>query len=187
MLCLFCSPSMILIVDGVPKEGLRIQDVLIRIAVLLLIRDKVSLQVEILGSLTVLFTLCIWSPLSSLPPFGPAFQRSQSRKGMAWVLSLCVFSLCMCYDKNKGIIIPKQVTSTGQMIQLFNVFYLFLGMIGKVCIREPRQPPLHRWHYGALPRPEERKILETRAWFVVTSCGIEVCLLITICHITFIC
>lgn len=28
--------------DGVPKEGLRIQDVLIRIAVLLLIRDKVS-------------------------------------------------------------------------------------------------------------------------------------------------
>ncbi|KAJ6434677.1 hypothetical protein OIU84_000003 [Salix udensis] len=36
--------------DGVPKEGLRIQDVLIRIAVLLLIRDKVSLQVEILAS-----------------------------------------------------------------------------------------------------------------------------------------
>ncbi|KAG6739227.1 hypothetical protein POTOM_056818 [Populus tomentosa] len=66
--------------DGVPKEGLRIQDVLIRIAVLLLIRDKVSLQVEILGSLTVLFTLCIWSPLSSLPPFGPAFQRCSKQK-----------------------------------------------------------------------------------------------------------
>jgi hypothetical protein len=30
------------LVDGVPKEGLRIQDVLVRIAVLLLIRDKVS-------------------------------------------------------------------------------------------------------------------------------------------------
>lgn len=30
------------IADGVPKEGLRIQDVLLRIAVLLLIRDKVK-------------------------------------------------------------------------------------------------------------------------------------------------
>jgi len=28
--------------DGVPKEGLRIKDILARIAVLLLIRDKVS-------------------------------------------------------------------------------------------------------------------------------------------------
>jgi chromodomain-helicase-DNA-binding protein 4 len=45
---------MILIVDGVPKEGLRIQDVLVRIAVLLLIRDKVSLQVEIHVSLILL-------------------------------------------------------------------------------------------------------------------------------------
>lgn len=34
-----------LIVDGVPKEGLRILDVLVRIAVLLLIRDKVSMKV----------------------------------------------------------------------------------------------------------------------------------------------
>ncbi|XP_044463556.1 CHD3-type chromatin-remodeling factor PICKLE-like isoform X3 [Mangifera indica] len=32
--------------DGVPKEGLRIQDVLVRIAVLLLIRDKVKLSLE---------------------------------------------------------------------------------------------------------------------------------------------
>ncbi|KAJ0029973.1 hypothetical protein Pint_12488 [Pistacia integerrima] len=32
--------------DGVPKEGLRIQDVLVRIAVLLLIRDKVKLSSE---------------------------------------------------------------------------------------------------------------------------------------------
>ena len=54
MLCLLCSLSMILIVDGVPKEGLRIQDVLVRIAVLLLIRDKVSLQVEIHVSLILL-------------------------------------------------------------------------------------------------------------------------------------
>jgi hypothetical protein len=54
VLCLLCSLSMILIVDGVPKEGLRIQDVLVRIAVLLLIRDKVSLQVEIHVSLILL-------------------------------------------------------------------------------------------------------------------------------------
>ncbi|XP_057959148.1 CHD3-type chromatin-remodeling factor PICKLE-like [Malania oleifera] len=32
--------------DGVPKEGLRIQDVLVRIAVLLLIRDKVKFSLE---------------------------------------------------------------------------------------------------------------------------------------------
>lgn len=32
----------LLIADGVPKEGLRIQDVLVRIGTLLLIRDKVS-------------------------------------------------------------------------------------------------------------------------------------------------
>lgn len=31
-----------LVVDGVPKEGLRIQDVLVRIAVLLLLSKKVS-------------------------------------------------------------------------------------------------------------------------------------------------
>lgn len=37
-----------LIVDGVPKEGLRVQDVLVRIAVLLLIRDKVSIKMELL-------------------------------------------------------------------------------------------------------------------------------------------
>lgn len=32
-----------LVVDGVPKEGLRIQDVLVRIAVLLLVSKKVSI------------------------------------------------------------------------------------------------------------------------------------------------
>ncbi|KAK3036792.1 hypothetical protein RJ639_030484 [Escallonia herrerae] len=36
--------------DGVPKEGLRIQDVLVRIAVLLLIRDKVKLSSEKVGA-----------------------------------------------------------------------------------------------------------------------------------------
>ena len=36
---------MILVIDGVPKEGLRIQDVLVRIAVLLLVRDKVSIVI----------------------------------------------------------------------------------------------------------------------------------------------
>ncbi|KAE8056294.1 hypothetical protein FH972_013079 [Carpinus fangiana] len=36
--------------DGVPKEGLRIQDVLVRIAVLLLIRDKVKFSPENPGS-----------------------------------------------------------------------------------------------------------------------------------------
>ncbi|KAJ9167671.1 hypothetical protein P3X46_019285 [Hevea brasiliensis] len=40
--------------DGVPKEGLRIQDVLVRIAVLLLIRDKVKFALEKPG--TTLFT-----------------------------------------------------------------------------------------------------------------------------------
>ena len=33
-----------LVVDGVPKDGLRIQDVLVRIAVLLLVSKKVSMQ-----------------------------------------------------------------------------------------------------------------------------------------------
>uniref|UniRef100_A0A5B7BD29 Putative CHD3-type chromatin-remodeling factor PICKLE n=1 Tax=Davidia involucrata TaxID=16924 RepID=A0A5B7BD29_DAVIN len=36
--------------DGVPKEGLRIQDVLVRIAVLLLIRDKVKVSSEMSGA-----------------------------------------------------------------------------------------------------------------------------------------
>uniref|UniRef100_A0A2C9UD31 CHD3-type chromatin-remodeling factor PICKLE n=1 Tax=Manihot esculenta TaxID=3983 RepID=A0A2C9UD31_MANES len=40
--------------DGVPKEGLRVQDVLVRIAVLLLIRDKVKFALEKPG--TPLFT-----------------------------------------------------------------------------------------------------------------------------------
>lgn len=47
MLPIFYDPALILLlilaVDGVPKEGLRIQDVLVRIAVLMLVRDKVSL------------------------------------------------------------------------------------------------------------------------------------------------
>lgn len=34
--------------DGVPKEGLRIEDVLVRVAVLLLVQEKVSLSTTIL-------------------------------------------------------------------------------------------------------------------------------------------
>lgn len=40
-------------VDGVPKEGLRVQDVLVRIAVLGLIRDKVSSLKKLTECLTV--------------------------------------------------------------------------------------------------------------------------------------
>jgi hypothetical protein len=74
---------MILIVDGVPKEGLRIQDVLIRIAVLLLIRDKVSLQVEILGSLIFLLFFLLFVSGFPFPPFpllGLPFQRCSKQK-----------------------------------------------------------------------------------------------------------
>lgn len=42
-LCGFIDFIVSLAVDGVPKEGLRIEDVLVRIAQLLLIRDKVRL------------------------------------------------------------------------------------------------------------------------------------------------
>lgn len=35
-------------IDGVPKEGLRIEDVLVRIAVLMLVQEKVSLSIVIL-------------------------------------------------------------------------------------------------------------------------------------------
>lgn len=38
-----------LAIDGVPKEGLRIQDVLVRIAVLLLVSNKVSMPIWIHG------------------------------------------------------------------------------------------------------------------------------------------
>lgn len=49
----------ILVIDGVPKEGLRIQDVLVRIAVLLLVRDKVSLVKEYFHDFSCFPLLCI--------------------------------------------------------------------------------------------------------------------------------
>ncbi|KAA8518154.1 hypothetical protein F0562_015628 [Nyssa sinensis] len=44
--------------DGVPKEGLRIQDVLVRIAVLLLIRDKVSFVSLTEVPIIILYFIC---------------------------------------------------------------------------------------------------------------------------------
>lgn len=56
-LCGFIDFNVSVAVDGVPKEGLRIEDVLVRIAQLLLIRDKVRLYARTGNCYTIDFCI----------------------------------------------------------------------------------------------------------------------------------